>query len=463
MVTVLVLAAVTAVVCSNLLFRAALEAKLATRSQFQSVALNLAEAAIEEGLFALNTGNINGANGWALAEGSATDFVKTVAGLNLAQATGEMRVRLDAPAGNAPVIVATGVVRIPQQPDIIKQVRVGAALRRPWSNGMVAKERITFMGVCSVDSFDSAVGPYNSATNRSDKVTVASVSTATNAVEISNKSTVYGFVATGGSDPLAPFARIYGATSPCPQPPPPPYIDPTRVRRDFVTNLPLIVAPSTNPATVNVYDLGAWAIPGGTTTSLPRLTDTPIRPAEPPSPTNPYRYAATSLAVDASGNLDITGPVEIVVSGTTTVAANGFLNIQNLEAARLNFYAGGNVTMAGWRNYQTGTAACTKATLFGTNPTSQTISISGSTAFLGTIYAPFGALSLSVLSPVYGAVVANTITLAGWGRFAWDTQLANVELNGFGYRVTAWAELTAQPGSGHAFARDNRVPFASLF
>jgi hypothetical protein len=38
-----------------------------------------------------------------------------------------------------------------------------------------------------------------------------------------------------------------------------------------------------------------------------------------------------------------------------------------------------------------------------------------------------------------------------------------VEVEGFGYRVNAWAELTAAAGSGRPFARDNRLPFTSLF
>lgn len=54
-ITVLILAAVTAVIASGFLFRSAQEAKLATRSFFNTAALNLAEAGIEEGLFAINT------------------------------------------------------------------------------------------------------------------------------------------------------------------------------------------------------------------------------------------------------------------------------------------------------------------------------------------------------------------------------------------------------------------------
>jgi hypothetical protein len=60
-------------------------------------------------------------------------------------------------------------------------------------------------------------------------------------------------------------------------------------------------------------------------------------------------------------------------------------------------------------------------------------------------------------------VVANTINISGWGQFHWDSQLANTEVSGFGYRISGWAELTDRPGSGTAFTRDNRQPFTALF
>lgn len=463
MITVLVLAAVTAVVCSSLLFRAALEAKLATRSLFQSVALNLAEAGIEEGLFALNTGGYTTANGWSVAADSATSYTKTITGLALTQATGEIQVRIDAPTGTTPVVIAAGVVRIPNQPTLLKQVRVGTARRRPWSNGMVAKSDITFSVASSVDSYDSALGAYNAATNRSDRATIATTSTSVDAVELTGASSIYGFVATGGADPLVPMGRIYGATSPCPQPPPPPYVDTSRVRRDFATNLPNIAAPSTDPTTVNFYDLTAYSVGFFATKSLPRVGDTPIRPLEAPGPTNPYRYVASSVSVSALGNLDITAPIDLIVTGNTSVTLLGSINVQNTASAALNLYAGGNVTLSGFSNYRTSTAASAKATIWGTNPTSQTIALSWGAAFTGTIYAPSATLNLNVAADIYGAVVANTINVSGWGQFHWDVQLASIEVSGFGYRVTAWAELSTPPGGGGPFARDSRAPFTSLF
>ena len=462
-ITALVLAAVTAVLCAGLLSRAAQEAKLATRSLFQSVSLNLAEAGIEEGLFALNTTGCTTAGGWTVASDSTTSFVKTLTGFNLTQATGEVYVRVDAPNGSSPVVVATGVVNIPNQPRMLKQLRAATARRRPWSNGMVAKNDITFSVASSVDSYDSSLGPYNTATNRSDKATIASLSTAAGAVEVLGSSTIYGYVATGGSDPLVPLGRIYGTTSPCPQPPPPPYVDSARVRRDFAANLPDIAAPTTDPTLVNCYNLGAYSVGAMATASLPRTGDLPIRPTEPAGPDNPYRYAMSSLSVGIIGNLNINGPVDLVVSGNTSVTALGSMNVQNTASAALNLYAGGNVTLAGFSNYRNTTAASAKATIWGTSTSTQTFALTWGAAFTGTIYAPAATLNLNIAADIYGAVVANTINISGWGQFHWDSQLANTEVSGFGYRLSGWTELTDRPGSGTVFARDSRPPFAALF
>jgi Tfp pilus assembly protein PilX len=50
LITVLLMAAVVAILAAHLLTRATQEQKLATRSYYQSVALNLAEAGIEEAM-----------------------------------------------------------------------------------------------------------------------------------------------------------------------------------------------------------------------------------------------------------------------------------------------------------------------------------------------------------------------------------------------------------------------------
>jgi hypothetical protein len=450
-----VLAAVTAVIAASFLSRAAQEAKLATRSGFLNSAFNLAEAGIEEGLYALNTNGFSSGNGWTLATSATADYVKTItSGFNFGQATGAIYVRVDSISGAAPAIYAAGVINFPNQPRLIKQLRVGIGRRRPWSNGMVSKNNVSFSVASSVDSYDSALGPYNAATNRADRATIATNSADPAEISLTGASSIYGYVATGGSDPSAALGRIYGATSPAVPAAPAAYIDPSRVRKDFNTNLPDVAAPSGT-----AYSLGAYSATFATK-ELPRVGDLP-------GPNGRYLYTATSLSVMA-GTLNIKGPVDLIVTGNTTIVLLGKIDVGPSGSTNpsFNLYTPGNVTIAlltpGIVN---STGAAQKATIWGTAPAStpQTIDLLGAAALTGTIYAPNGRVNMAIAADVYGAVIANEINVSVWGRFHWDSQLATVESSNFGYRVNAWSELTAAPGSGNAFARDNREPFNTLF
>jgi hypothetical protein len=241
-ITVLILAAVTAVIAAGFMFRSAQEATLAGRTLFQAVALNLAEAGVEEGLFAANTSGFTGANGWALVAGSSTDYEKTItSGFTFQQATGSIYVRVDNATSLTPTVIAAGKVSIPNRPAIVKQVRIGGVKRRLWTNGIVSRGTLTFSGSAVIDSYDSSVGPYNSATNRTDQVTVASASTAVDPVVVGSNASIYGYVATTGAAPVVGAGgRIYGATTPEGT-----SVDSGRLRYDFTSNFPDVTAPTT--------------------------------------------------------------------------------------------------------------------------------------------------------------------------------------------------------------------------
>ncbi len=455
MITVLVLAAATAVIAASFLSRAGQEAKLSTRSVFQNAAFNLAEAGIEEGLYALNTNGFTTGNGWTLATGATADYVKTItSGLDFTQGTGAIYVRVDSITGSAPIVYAAGVITIPNQPRLIKQLRVGSGRRKPWSNGMVTKGDITFSIASTVDSYDSALGPYNAATNRTDRATIATNSAAAAAIELTGASSIYGYVATGGSDPTAALGRIYGATSPSVPAAPAPYLDPARVRKDFNTNLPDVAAPSGT-----AYSLGAYTA-SFTTKDLPRVGDVA-------GSNGRYLYTASSLGI-AAGTLNIKGPVDLIVTGNTSVTLLGKIEVGPVGSTSpsFNLYTPGNVTFAlltpGIVN---STGAADKATIWGTalSTSTQTVNLLGAASLTGTIYAPNGIVNLAIAADVYGAIIAKEVNLSVAGRFHWDSQLATVESSNFGYRVNAWCELTAAPGSGSAFDRDSRQPFNTLF
>lgn len=444
MITVLVLAAVTAVIAASFLSRSAQEAKLASRALLQSAALNLAEAGVEEALYGVNTNTVNSANGWTLATGSTTDYVKSLpSGFTFPGASGAVYIRIDNAKTTTPVIFSTGVITIPNQPKILKQLRVtGAGPSRLWGNSVVAKNLVTFSSNSNIDSYDSNLGPWNSATNRSDRATVASNAT----VQLTGSATIYGYVATGGAMPdVGSTGRIYGATSPSS-----PNVDSSRVRTDFNQNL-LDAVPPTGAA----YALGSL----NSSTTLPRAGDTA-------GPDGRYVYTCTSIALIGTDSLSIKGPVDLIVSGNVTLTGSALLSVGGAGSTdpSLNLFGAAtiNVSGSGMLN-QTGLPA--SVAIVGTAPsgTTQSVTITGSGALNGVIYAPNADVTLGGSGDMYGAIVGKTVTVGGSGILHYDVQLANKALGQPYVRVGAWSELTGAPGGGSLFARDNREPFAGLF
>ncbi len=448
-ITVLVLAAVTAVIASGFLFRSTQEARLATRSYFQTVALNLAEAGIEEGLYAANTATLTTANGWALASGSSTDYVKTITtGFDFQQATGAVYIRVDGTTELNTVVTAAGVITIPRQPSLMKQLRTGADKRRLWSNAMVATDTLTFSGSAVVDSYDSSLGPYNAATNRSDQATIATTSTALDSLVVGSNATIYGYVATGGADPVVGAGgRIYGSTTPGGT-----AVDPARVRHDFTANLPDVTAPTTTAITLAAIN---------NTLVLPRVGDSP-------GANGRYLYTTTDVGLNGNNLITVLGPVDLIVTGDVSVTGNGSITVGGAGSTNpsFNLYCPGTISLGG-SGMVNSTLTPSKVTIWGTAPSSgaaQTITISGSSNYVGTIYAVNGNVTLSGSGSTNGAVIAKTATVSGSGVFHYDTQLAGAQTSlDTSYRVSAWSELTGSPTGGSAFARDNRAPFNTLF
>ena len=390
--------------------------------------------------------------------GSTTDYYKSLTtDLDFQQATGAIHIRVDGAVGSSPVILAAGVVSIPGQPKILKQIRVGSAAPvRIFGNSVVAKGNVTFSGSAEIDSYDSDLGPWNAATNRSDRSTVATNST----VQISGSAEIYGYVATGGAAPdVGTGGRIYGATSPAS-----PLVDSTRVRTDFNTNFTDATAPA-----VTATSLGAYALGSTTAVVLPRTGDLP-------SENGRYVYSATSLAMSGSALLRIDGPVDIIVTGDLSMSGSSQLEVGGGSSTNpsLNLYCAGDISMGGAGMVNSSTKPI-NASIWGTKPSgsTQTITLGGSAAFIGTIYAPNGNIVQSGSVDMQAAFVGNTVTLSSGCRLHYDVQLANAASSGGptplagtgnGYlRVRAWSELKTAPGSGDPFARDNRPPFDTLF
>lgn len=445
----LLLAAIAAAAAGWLLTRASQEVRLATRSYYLATALNLAEAGIEEAMWAANSAAFTSAYGWADAAGGGAVVLSRTTGLEVAQGAAEIHVRVDAPASTNPVVTALGVVRLPGQRDLVKQLRVTLARRAVWANAIVAKGTVTFNGNnVAIDAYDSLVGPWNAATNRLDQATVATTSTSNAGLSVNNAD-IYGYVATGGGTPVVgPNGSVLGATSPAS-----PKLDPSRLRTDFSYNIPDTTAPAGTP--VVLADIT-------TNLTLPRAGDTPDANG---------RYLYQTGQIDLNNKtLTISGPVDLVV--TSNISVGGGSGAVTLSTAtttsELRLYAGGNVTLSG-SGAVNSTGASSRLQLYGTRTQAaaatlgpQQFSLGGNAGFTGLIYAPNADVSLhgGGSSGLFdGAIVARNVTMNGNYAFHYDIRNASIQSERY-FRPTAWLELTAPAGSGQGLARDNREPFA---
>lgn len=454
LISVLIVAAAVAVIAAHLYVRALQEQRLATRSFYQSVALNLAEAGVEEAMWALNNSWVDSTRGWSAAGDGTTAKVRTVTSdLSLAQGSGEIYLRIDNPTSSSPTVTALGLVRLPRQGVIIKQLRLPLARRAPWANAVVAKGSVTFNGTnVSIDAYDSSVGPWDASSNRLDLATVATNLASNGGLSVNNAD-IYGSVATGGGQPVVgPTGSILGATSPSGLPN---NIDASRVRLDFSSNIPDTVTPSGSAVSLGTVN---------SSLSLPRSGDSPGADGR-------YRYTAT--AVDLTNKtLSINGgAVDLIVTGDVAVGGgSGSITINNSGSSALALYVAGDMSIQG-NGAINQSGAPTRMILYGTRTQAQaatsgaqSFDLRGNANYAGLVYAPNADVALrggGSSGRFDGAIIARSVTFNGNYQFHYDIQLGSVSSERF-FRPSAWIELTSPPGVG-SLARDNRAPFTSVF
>ena len=411
---------------------------VANRALYNNAAMNLAENGLEEAMYAINQDATVSTYSWDTAgwTTSGTEARRKWTGTRFDQnATGEVRVRVVNYTGTGtPVLYARSLVTLgggsAAGAAVEKWIKVTLLRTSKFANGLVAKDRISFSGDATVDSWESGYPTTDtkySAGVRHDKGSVGSVSVSVSAVAVQNAD-IFGYAATGGSLPtVGPNGRVGTFTTALGT------MDMSRVSTDFSANFDPVAQPTggTYVGAIGSSTLGT----AGTATT--------------------YSGTAVSLSGAVTNKLVINGDVTLYLTaaaGTSAISVGGNASIEITAGSSLVIYTAGNVSIAGNGVASGGSTAGTvnnptKFQLWGTSTsaTLQTISVRGNGVLSGLVYAPNASVSINgggASGEVLGSIVANDITVTGNTSFHYDESLVNFS-SGNPFRVSEWNELTS--------------------
>ena len=191
----------------------------------------------------------------------------------------------------------------------------------------------------------------------------------------------------------------------------------------------------------NLWDV---TVPSGTVDGVSYVTDFTTLAAGTIGGTgttsNPEVYHISSFSMAASDQLNIIGPVVIIVDGTFSVNGNAGINITGVDAS-LEMYAAGDVAISGNGLLNDGLDP-EDFKLWGTAPSggSQAITVTGNGNTAGVFYAPNADLTLKGNGGMSGAAVGKNIDMVGNAEFHYDINLKGFETLG-SYTVSRWREL----------------------
>lgn len=399
-------------------------ARIARRSYQQNAAFHLAEAGAEEALWSLNRMQAQTLDAWTGWHTQGTAAWRKFAGFDLAGgATGSVKVYVSnsrPSTGDKPLAVAWASVESAGTQVSSRMIELVVDRRSFFSNGIVAREVVKFAGTnASVDSWSSdpdndpstAPVPYDPSV-RNDHGSIATMAMQNNAMFV-NHAAVWGYVATGGSQPeVGSNGSILGADSP-----PNVQIDPARVTTDFAADLPALSAPIDGTPLASI---GTTLGTEGTAT----------------------KWRCLSLTLSGDQTLTILGHVTLVL--TTSIGSaldvTGKASIIIPEGSSLTLYVEADIKIAG-NGLANGNSRPGSCKIFGTSTTSQNVHIAGNGALKAAVYAPNGDIQVNGNGDIMGALVGRQVSFTGNAYFHYDESLAHDGEN-TPFKVTRWRELT---------------------
>ncbi len=416
--------------------------RISNRAFYANAAINLAETGLEQAMWSINKAVDSDPNAWTGWTTNANNAWRNFTGFSFdANSSGNVRVYVrNYTLGIAPVIVARATITPQQGNAIEKWVRVSLTKRSLFANGLVAKDTLTFSGGnASVDSYDSRLGVYDAPlgaglTNKYARGSAGSGSVAVNSFSLSN-SDIFGYVSIGTADysglDVGPNGVVSGNFAAAAG-----TIDYSRVTTDFTTNFEDAAAPTTAG-----YGIGNI----NSAFTLPRALDLPAADG-----VFYYDVSSISLSGPASRVLDIFPGADVVIritgGGGTGVSVSGNASIRVNAGASLQLYAPNNVSIAGNGIANSNDPASFQfwSTKVAGSGGTQNVDISGNGQLSAVVYAPNAEVSMNgggASGSIYGAVVANSITINGGSEFHYDEALSDMT-DGNPFGIAGWNELT---------------------
>jgi Tfp pilus assembly protein PilX len=290
--------------------------------------------------------------------------------------------------------------------------------------GILSKAAIHIGGSVMADSFDSTDpakstnGQYDPA-KASANATLATLSDDDPAIRVSGGGRLNGIstlsVAPGGTIDIAHWIPFTGTKT-----------------YDAEQEIPDVEVPSFS-APSDTINVGPWPNQNQTITV-----------------SGSQDLSVQSLTVSASGKLTVmgSGTIRIYVDGKTKVSGSGQLRIvpsPSTADLKLEIYANDDVSIAGSgvlnNTYRAGNCA-----IWGTE-NCEDISVTGNSEYIGTIYAPYAAVSLTGSSGATGAFLGGAVSFTGASKYHIDESLIGSESSSGGsgsgknYNLIEWVEL----------------------
>ena len=382
----------------------------------------LAEAGLEEGIWAVNNSDWTGWQNLTFGSGKHKPSYSVDLGNGV---TANIEV-IAFDAGLTFQIYSKATTSLWNGSALEKQMRV---IYNPVTNkpgGLLSKGKMDLSGgPMTFDSYDSSVGLPDASTNRTDEVTVGTISTSSGDLSYSSGVDIFGYAGTGGPAPTnGGDVNVYGDGES-------PNYNTDRIFNDLTHEFPAAEQPS-------------WT---GANTSLPSGSNITIGN---PAAVSPTRYDIDKIDLSGSDTITVIGPVQLYLSDGMSVSGDARVIVEN--GGSVEIYSPKDFTFSGEALVNNTTNKRPKNfKLFGTaaSANDQTLSISGQAALSFVFDGPNAKANLSGQGYVAGSIVANEVTVSGQIEFHYDVTLGGTGSESDG--IASWHDLVS-PGHRLNFA-----------